>query len=690
MPTYIYIEADADNPLVKTVLHFLILSRLAFQFQAMIATLFNSHVLALFFSVLFFSPLFVNSLQFQKSGFDSGDTDILYLGSAAPSAGEVDFNINEDYTCQVGWAIYAKRVLLWDSATQRLTDFTSHYSFIIDTQSQRTYGHGLCFFLAPFGFQIPPNSASGFLGLFNTTTGLTSRSQIVHVEFDTYPNSEFNETTQHVGINNKSVVSAVSKVWNASLHSGDTADVWITYNSTTKNLSASWRYHNNSDPQEQTNLSYLIDLMEVLPQWVTIGFSAATGSIEERNYLLSWKFNSTLDETGENRKKTKLVVILTVCGGVLIVGGAVAVAYALVWRKKKKKKDKNEEAMNLTSMNDDLERGAGPRRFSYRELAVATNNFFRDRKLGQGGFGAVYRGYFADQDLAVAVKKISRGSRQGKREYVTEVKIISQLRHRNLVQLIGWCHEEGEFLLVYEFMPNGSLDSHLFGKKSPLSWNVRHKIALGLASGLLYLHEEWQQCVVHRDIKSSNVMLDSNFNVKLGDFGLAKLMDHELGPQTTGLAGTVGYMAPEYVSTGRASKESDVYSFGVVALEIATGRKANDVLGEKDKDDEKGLIEWVWDHYGRGELGMVRDEKLQKECDEKQVECLMIVGLWCSHPDKDLRPSIRQAIQVLNFEAAFPNLPPKKPVPMYHVPTPSLSSGEAASNTITSTIQTGR
>lgn len=147
------------------------------------------------------------------------------------------------------------------------------------------------------------------------------------------------------------------------------------------------------------------------------------------------------------------------------------------------------------------------------------------------------------------------------------------LSHRNLVKQIGWCHDKGEFLLAYEFMPNRSLDYHMFGKLNPLVWPISYKIALGLASALLYLHEEWEQCVIHRDVKSSNVMLDSSFNVKLCDFGLARLMDHELGPQKTGLAGTLGYLAPEHVITGQASKESDVYSFGVVVLVIATGRK---------------------------------------------------------------------------------------------------------------------
>ncbi|KAJ4714598.1 putative Kinase [Melia azedarach] len=238
------------------------------------------------------------------------------------------------------------------------------------------------------------------------------------------------------------------------------------------------------------------------------------------------------------------------------------------------------------------------------DLASATDNFSETRKLGGGGFGAVYRGYLIDLDMTVAVKKISRGSRQGKKEYITEVKTISQLRHRNLVQLIGWCHDRGEFLLVYEYMPNGSLDSHLFGNKSPLNWAARYKISLGLASALLYLHEEWEQCVVHRDIKSSNVMLDSHFNVK-------------------------------------------------------SGRKSVDRMRE---NSEMGLVEWVWDLYGKGKLELAADERLDMNFDQRQIECLMIVGLWCAHPDRNFRPSIRRAIQVLNFETALPYLPTKMPL----------------------------
>ena len=422
--------------------------------------------------------------------------------------------------------------------------------------------------------------------------------------------------------------------------------------------------------------------MKVLPEWVTIGFSAATGGYVEQHILQSWEFSSSLDikETSGNKARNISLIV----GMTVMVVGMIVIAFVILWIRKGKKKE-TAKLVNLTSINDALERGAGPRRFLYGDLVSATNNFSNERKLGQGGFGAVYKGYLTDSDMLIAVKKISRGSKQGKKEYITEVKIFSQLRHRNLVQLIGWCHDRGEFLLVYEFMPNGSLDSHLFGSRSQLSWTLRYKVSLGLTSALFYLHEEWEQCVVHRDIKSSNVMLDSSFNVKLGDFGLARLMDHELGPQTTGLAGTFGYLAPEYISTGRASKESDVYSFGVVALEIATRRRLIDLM---EPNSDMGLVEWIWNLYGRGDLLLAVDGKLQTSFDEKQVECLMIIGLWCAHPDRNLRPSIRQAIQVLKFEAEIPVLPMQMPIPMYHVPIqPLVSSGEPL---LTTSLQQGR
>ncbi|XP_009772390.1 L-type lectin-domain containing receptor kinase IX.1-like [Nicotiana sylvestris] len=611
--------------------------------------------------ITFFLIPFVNSVYFKIPRFGPDVTDILYEGDAVASVGEIEFN-KFTYLCRVAHAIYKEKVPIWDPDSTKLADFSTHFSFTIDTLNSSLYGHGIAFFLAPVGFQIPPNSDGGFLGLFNTTTSDSAQNQIVVVEFDSFSNPEWDPPFEHVGINKNSIASSETAPWNVSLHSGDPIDAWITYNSTTKNLSVFWNYGKGSN----SSISYIINLREVLPSWITIGFSAATGKNVERHTLESWEFSSSLDmeELGGNgRRKIGLIAGLTALGGVLFVSAILALVILRKWRRRKMKR--NPETISLTSFNDDLEKGTGPKKFSYEELDTSTNHFSEERKLGEGGFGEVYKGYLIDLDIAIAVKKISRGSKQGKKEYITEVKVISRLRHRNLVQLIGWCHDQGKFLLVYEFMPNGSLDCHLFGKRNPLSWNTRYKISLGLASALLYLHEEWEQCVIHRDIKSSNVMLDSSFNVKLGDFGLARLMDHELGPQTTGLAGTLGYLAPEYIKTGRASKESDVYSFGIVALEIATGRKSVDPgTGKSDA----GLVEYVWELYGKGKLLSVVDEKLNLDFDAKQVERLMITGLWCAHPESNLRPSIRQAIHVLNFEASLPNLPVKMPVPVYYLP----------------------
>ncbi|KAJ4824700.1 hypothetical protein Tsubulata_016492 [Turnera subulata] len=624
---------------------------------------------------------------------------MLYQGDSVPgNDGSIEFN-KVNYINRVGWATYPDRVFLWDSTSGKVSDFTTRFIFTIDTQQSPSYGHGLAFFLAPVGFEIPPNSAGGFLGLFNTTTMTLSPNPVVMVEFDTFPNvlEGWDPPVQHVGINNN-ISSAVYTPWNASIHSADNIDVWITYNSSAKNLSVSWLFQYSANARENTSLSYIIDLTKVLPNWVTIGLSAATGAYVERHILQFWQFNSSLvptkeEQLGGGRKtsshKAKTIVGIAIPSCALIAG---MIAAFLILRKRAKlngQRRKKDETMTLTSINEDLERGAGPRRFSYDDLASATSNFSEERKLGEGGFGAVYKGHLKDGNTAVAVKRISRGSRQGKKEYITEVKTISQLRHRNLVQLIGWCHDKGVFMLVYEFMPNGSLDSHLFGDQvTLLPWALRYKISIGLASALLYLHEEWEQCVVHRDVKPSNVMLDSSFNVKLGDFGLARLMDHELGPRTTGLAGTFGYLAPEYVRRGRASKESDVYSFGVVALEIATGRKASDTFEEKS---EVSLVEWIWDLYGCGNLPLAVDTKLESEYDGRQIECLMVVGLWCAHPDHSLRPSIRQAIHVLCFEAPLPDLPPKMPVPVFHVPAlvPANSSG-SSENTTASSILEGR
>jgi len=247
----------------------------------------------------------------------------------------------------------------WNSNTGKLSDFICHFSFTIDTRGLSSYGHGIAFFLAPIGFQIPPNSAGGFLGLFNTTTSDSSKNQIVLVEFDSFPNPEWNPSYEHVGINKNSIASAVTTPWNARLHSGGTASARITYNSTTKNLSVFWTYQATPQVPGNSSLSYRIDLMEVLPEWVIIGFSAATGQYVERHTLQSWEFSSSLDaneSSGKNEKRIRLIAGLTVPTGVLILWGILT--FVIFWRRSMRK-----ETMKInyltSSINDDLEEEQG-------------------------------------------------------------------------------------------------------------------------------------------------------------------------------------------------------------------------------------------------------------------------------------------------------------------------------------------
>ncbi|KAF2908759.1 hypothetical protein DAI22_12g206600 [Oryza sativa Japonica Group] len=327
-------------------------------------------------------------------------------------------------------------------------------------------------------------------------------------------------------------------------------------------------------------------------------------------------------------------------------------------------------------IEDELElEAAGPRRFHYGELAAATANFSDDRRLGSGGFGSVYRGFLNGGD--VAVKRVAETSRQGWKEFVAEVRIISRLRHRNLVPLVGWCHDGGdELLLVYELMPNGSLDAHIHSSGNVLPWPARYEVVLGVGAALMYLHHEAEQRVVHRDIKPSNVMLDASFSARLGDFGLARLIDDGRRSRTTGIAGTMGYIDAEcFLLAGRASVESDVYSFGVVLLEVACGRRPAVVIN--GGEDAIHLTQWVWDTHGGAAGGGIldaADTRLNGEFDVAEMERVLAVGLWCAHPDRGLRPSIRQAVSVLRFEAPLPSLPVRMPVATYGPPVSTASA----------------
>ncbi|XP_004308351.1 PREDICTED: L-type lectin-domain containing receptor kinase IX.1-like [Fragaria vesca subsp. vesca] len=522
---------------------------------------------------------------------------------------------------------------------------------MIDTNHQNDYADGFAFFLAPFGYPIPPNSAGGCLGLFNTTNLFDKyQNRVVLVEFDTYSNA-WDPNGPHVGININSIASGVSASWDFNLtRSRVMIYAQVTYNASNYMLTVFWTY--NEATRYDNSLSYKIDLRDYLPEKVVIGFSAATGNVTENIILSKWEFNSDIDPDDISRKGNKRAIFLiaamtAVTFFILLLG--VAIYQTAV--KKRIAKIKGQINVLVPSVSKHLETLAFPRRFSYEELVAATSGFANDRRLGHGGSGQVYRGVLQDLDCSVAVKRIFADSEHYEKVFINEVKIISRLIHKNLVMFIGWCHEQGECLLVYAYMPNSSLDAHLFGSRTTLQWDIRYRIALGLASALHYLHEDAEQCVLHRDIKSANVLLDNDFNTKLGDFGIAKLLDPHLRTRTTGVAGTFGYMAPEYAFQGRASKESDMFSFGVVALEIGCGRQTY-----HDGEYHVPISEWVWQSYLAGNLLDVSDERLGMEFDPSEMKCLLIVGLWCTHPCNKERPKTGQVMKVLQLEAPLPQL----------------------------------
>ncbi|XP_038973335.1 L-type lectin-domain containing receptor kinase IX.2-like [Phoenix dactylifera] len=571
-----------------------------------------------------------------------------------------------------GRMVYPEPVTIYDEAS--VINFTSCFSFFIYGFKREVSADGLAFFLSSYPSAIPDLSCGGTLGLFTSPDGnKTLPSTVVAVEFDTFFNPQYKDiSANHIGIDVHTIYSVVQLDLKANMRENTTFNACVNYRATTKNLSVF--LSNASDPTRNWSLSHVVDLRKVLPAKVAVGFTAATGNKTEQHSLVSWNFSSSdLSSQGYGsspsptpRARHHYIFLEWLgIGAVVLLCGLGLMWFMRQHSCKKGDRGKKEVDVSIDSLiNVAFERGSRPRRFPYRVLESAAKNFMEEEKLGGGGFGEVYKGVLHDSQLEVAIKRISRGSRQGKKEYISEVTIISRLRHRNLVQLIGYCHEKGDLLLVYEYMPNKSLNYHLYKNTRLLAWPERYKIALGLASALLYLHEGWEQCVIHRDVKPSNVMLDSGFNAKLGDFGLAKLMNHDSNRETTVLAGTMGYIAPEYAITGKASKEADVYSFGVVILEIACGRKPSEV----EKDDQENLAEWVWELYGNGRCLAAADRRLDMKFDEQQMVYLMVVGLWCAHPDRNQRPTMRQAINVLKFDTPLPALPPNMPIPMFHSP----------------------
>ncbi|XP_058114994.1 protein NSP-INTERACTING KINASE 1-like isoform X2 [Magnolia sinica] len=284
------------------------------------------------------------------------------------------------------------------------------------------------------------------------------------------------------------------------------------------------------------------------------------------------------------------------------------------------------------------------KRFPFKELQIATDNFSSKNMIGKGGFGNVYKGYLQDGTV-VAVKRLKDGSAAGgDLQFQTEVEMISLAVHRNLLRLCGFCLTTTERLLVYPYMSNGSVASRLKGKPA-LDWSTRKRIALGAARGLLYLHEQCDPKIIHRDVKAANILLDDYCEAVVGDFGLAKLLDHRDSHVTTAVRGTVGHIAPEYLSTGQSSEKTDVFGFGILLLELITGQRALEF--GKAANQKGAMLDWVKKIHQEKKLDMLVDKDLKDNYDRIELEEMVQVALICTQYLPGHRPKMSEVVRML-------------------------------------------
>ncbi|KAL8036770.1 hypothetical protein ABFX02_12G180300 [Erythranthe guttata] len=552
------------------------------------------------------------------------------------------------------------------------TSFSTYFVFQIVPSTSNRGGYGLAFTLSP-STSFPGASPGHYLGVFNESNRYSPSKHIFMVEFDTV--NGYNDTSDtdanHVGININGMNSTFQKPASYSvdgtgaknedfpLENYGPVQAWIDYDAFTKLVNVTVSPIRVVPKPLRPLITEVIDLSDVLLDTMYAGFSAATGQVSSYHYILGWSFrlNGTADPLDlsqlpvipdeilmpsssiDVQLKKALIATFSVILFVLLV----SLLFTVFYRK----------VMKLEVMEDwELD---CPHRFRYRDLHKATKGFNETEKIGSGGFGAVYKGVLPSTGAEVAVKKImSNNPLQGMREFAAEIESLGRLRHKNLVNLQGWCKHNNDLILVYEYVSNGSLDSLLYTHSNPnllLTWDQRFNIVKGVASGLLYLHEEWEQVVIHRDVKSSNVLIDHEMNPKLGDFGLARLYDHGKASHTTNVVGTIGYIAPELSRIGKASKGTDVFAYGILLLELACGRAP--VVYEAARNVI--LVDWVAECMQMGNIFDAVDPKLNSSMyASEEMELVLGLGLLCSHPKPEARPTMRQVIKYLNGDEVMP------------------------------------
>ncbi|XP_062095547.1 L-type lectin-domain containing receptor kinase IV.1-like [Humulus lupulus] len=603
-----------------------------------------------------------------NNGFKSSDLD---LDGVADITSNGLLRLTNNTVQKTGHAFFPNPVTFKATPNGNVSSFSTTFVFAIRSELAALSGHGMVFVIAPER-GLPGARESNYLGLFNESTikDNDAAHQVVAVEFDTIYNGDVGDVNNnHVGINFNNLTSVKSepagyfdgkngRFTNLTLMSGKPMKAWVEYDAVKKEMNVTLAPAGAVKPQKPL-LSLLKDLSPIIKETMYVGFSSSTGSFITNHYVLGWSFKingkaqeleffqlPSLPPVGPKQKSKFLTIGLPVIC-LSLVALVILTLVHLIRRKRK-----------FADIVEDWELEYGPHRYKFKDLYLATKGFKDKDLLGTGGFGRVYKGVLPT-NIEIAVKRVSQESRQGMREFVAEIASLGRLRHRNVVPLLGYCRRKGELLLVYDYMPNGSLDKYLYDNpKTTLNWNQRFRIIKGVASGLCYLHHEWEQVVIHRDVKASNVLLDGELNGRLGDFGLSRLYDHESDPKTTQVVGTLGYLAPEHARTGKATARSDVFSFGAFLLEVACGRRPITGRGMAT-EEELVLVDWVFSCWRRGRITEAMDSNLIKSDSftaEEEVELVLNLGLLCSHSEPKLRPSMKQVVSFLERDVPLPDL----------------------------------
>ncbi|KAJ4872141.1 L-type lectin-domain containing receptor kinase I.9 [Raphanus sativus] len=605
--------------------------------------------------------------NFVYSNFTSQEN--LYLDASAKvllPSGLLQLTNNSDY--QMGRAFHKKPI------DQSITSsFSTHFVCALAPKPGVEGGHGLTF-LVSSSLDFSFAQATRYLGAFNAST-----SNVLAVELDTIWNPEFNDiktSDGHVGIDVKSPISIAvapssyysdtrGKNVSVNLLSGNPIQVWVDYEDSVLNVSLA---PIEAKKPSRPLLSQRINFSDIFPDnrsELFVGFSAATGNAVSDHYILWWSFTTSKGGGGGSqldisklprvphpkplptvrpkapRKKLPRWIIGLVAFLAVVT---LAVLAGVCFHRRKK----------FLEVSETWEKEFDAHRFSYKSLYRATKGFSKDEFLGKGGFGEVYRGSLP-QGRQIAVKRVFHNGDEGVKQFVAEVVSMRCLKHRNLVPLFGYCRRKRELLLVSEYMSNGSLDEHLFDEaKRILSWKERLVVVKGIASALWYLHTGADQVVLHRDVKASNIMLDEEFNGRLGDFGMARFHEHGGSAATTAAVGTVGYMAPELITMG-ASTGTDVYAFGVFVLEVTCGRRPVEPQLEGEK---RHMIKWVCECWKKDALLDAVDQRLGDEFSPEEVEMVMKLGLLCSNIVPESRPTMEQVVLYLNENMPLPEFSP--------------------------------